>query len=206
MKKIRNFFVNVSLGGLLVILPIVIVYKIALWFFFLISDTAQPLTFALMKHADLSRTTALVLTFILIFLLCFLLGLVLRTAAGHGLFTFIQSTILNRIPGYKTVNEIISQFTSNRNRIFSKVVIVTISDRDLRLIGFVVDEYDPDQYSVFIPTAPNPTSGFIVQTSGKNLEFLTIPVEMAMKCIISCGVGSSRLIGAKTADTHPDSK
>ena len=194
MKKIRNFFVNVSLGGLLVILPIVIVYKIALWLFFLISDTAQPLTQALTVHADLSRTTALVLTFVVIFLVCFLLGLTLRTAAGHGLFTFFQNTILNRIPGYKTVNEIISQFTSNRNKIFSKVALVTLGGGDVRVIGFVVDEYGVDRYSVFIPTAPNPTSGFVVQTVAKNLEMLNISVESAMKCIISCGVGAGKIV------------
>ena len=51
--------------------------------------------------------------------------------------------------------------------------------------------------TVFVPTGPNPTSGFIYHLPNKYIHKVDVRVEDAMRSVISCGTGSSALIQKK---------
>jgi uncharacterized membrane protein len=60
--------------------------------------------------------------------------------------------------------------------------------------AFITDTHTDGTYTVFVPTGPNPTSGNIFHLKGEYVHPVDVPVEDAMRSIISCGAGSSRLI------------
>jgi len=135
-----------------------------------------------------------------IFLISFtvLLGAVARWYFFHYLLS-IWNYILHRIPFvnvvYKTCQDVIDTIFSSKTRSFKQVVLVPFPHPDSRSIGFVTADDLPNllpgserTVTVFIPTTPNPTSGFLVFFSEKDLNYLDMKVEDAFKYIISCGV------------------
>ncbi len=79
------------------------------------------------------------------------------------------------------------------------IPLVQVFGNSTLMTAFVTDEHPDGSCSVFVPTGPNPTSGNIYHLEGKYVHPVDIPVEEAMRSIISCGAGSNRLIEAYKA-------
>ena len=79
------------------------------------------------------------------------------------------------------------------------MALIQIFQNETLVTGFVTDKHAGDMVSVFVPTGPNPTSGFIYHLPKKYVHPVDVPVEDAMRSVISCGAGSSMLIEQKPA-------
>lgn len=202
MTTIRNFIVNIFIGGFIVLLPIIIVFQIAQWFFTVFQKNTQPLTNYLTSTFPLSELMALMISLITIFVVFSIIGMVVRTQIGNGLYTFIENITLNKIPGYQTIKDIIAQITGKQKGLFRQVALIRISDTGMSATGFIVDEISEDYSSVFIPCGPNPTTGFILHVNNKDITVLKVSVETAMKSIISCGAGSAQFVPATVLANH----
>lgn len=194
MLKLRNFFFNIFIGGVLVMLPVIIVWQILQWLFALFEESTRPLTFFLAAEFSLSQTLALVTSVVLVFILFSIIGMIVRTQVGNNLFQITERILLFKIPGYKTVKEITDQISGKQKGLFRKVALITVGNTGVTATGFVTDEIDENHSTVFIPCGPNPTTGFILHVDNKDITVLDITVESAMKTVISCGSGSARLI------------
>jgi uncharacterized membrane protein len=108
--------------------------------------------------------------------------------------------ILGRIPLVRTIYSSVKQvletlFTSN-NESFRRVVLIEYPRKGIWSMGFQTNEAlaaardasAKDLVSVFVPTTPNPTSGFIVMLPAEDIDQLDISVEDGFKFIISMGV------------------
>lgn len=135
-----------------------------------------------------------------IFLVSFtiLLGAVARWYFINS-FLSLWNYILHRIPFvnviYKTCQDVINTIFSSKSSSFKQAVLVPFPHKESRSIGFVTcDDLPPllpgeeKTITVFVPTTPNPTSGFLVFFAEKDLLYLDMKVEDAFKYIISCGV------------------
>ncbi|HEX2583285.1 MAG TPA: DUF502 domain-containing protein, partial [Chlamydiales bacterium] len=86
-------------------------------------------------------------------------------------------------------------FASDKNS-FKQVVMVHFPDPESYCLGLISRESPPlcaekkgeDMVSVFLPTTPNPTTGFMIISPKKDLIFLDMKSEEAIKYIVSCGV------------------
>ncbi len=115
-------------------------------------------------------------------------------------FVEMWERILNRIPLvrsiYSSVKQISSTIFDPSGKSFRKVVLLQYPRKGLWSIGFLTNDNMGDELntvddhlvSVFIPTTPNPTSGFIIMVRGDELKELNMSVEEAFKFIISMGV------------------
>lgn len=193
MTKLRRFILTFFLGGLVVILPIVILFKIAIWLFNFLITTVKPITQLMVDQLNIELFTAQLLTVFSVFVLCFLLGLLVRTQAGRWAHLFFERKVLGRIPGYSTIKDIIDQFTGKQQRIFSQVVRLSLGAEGPEVTGFITDEYGENNITVFVPTGPNPTTGLILHTTRNKITPLAISTEAAMKTTIGCGAGSRAL-------------
>ena len=73
---------------------------------------------------------------------------------------------------------------------FSEVVEVDIFNNGTRMIGFISDEMSDGRYSVFVPTGPNPTNGFIFLVDKAQLHFVDVAPEEAMRTVVGVGTGA----------------
>jgi uncharacterized membrane protein len=76
---------------------------------------------------------------------------------------------------------------------FSQVVLVDPYGTGTMLTGFVTEQVSETMYTIFVPTAPNPTNGNIYHVPFERLKFLNVSAEEAMKTVVSVGSGSSVL-------------
>ena len=192
--KIADFFKTSFLGGAVVILPIVVFIFLVKWLFGTITNVIQPLTNLMLKTFSLPEIAADVLVLAVILLIFFLVGLFVRTKLGNWIFQSLENDLFKKIPGYKLIRETIAQFFSNEKSLFSTVALVQVFENDTLITGFVTEEHDNGMKTVFVPTGPNPTSGFIYHVKSEYVHPIDVSVEDAMRSVISCGNGSGQLI------------
>jgi len=71
------------------------------------------------------------------------------------------------------------------------------------MTAFVTDIHSDGQYSVFVPTGPNPMSGNIYHLDEEYVHLVNTPVSEAMRSIISCGAGSASLFDSFQKKSPP---
>jgi uncharacterized membrane protein len=69
------------------------------------------------------------------------------------------------------------------------------------MTGFITDEYNGDSLTVFVPTGPNPTNGFIFHVKEHQIQRVDVSVEDAMKSILGVGTGSKKFMENKIDDS-----
>ena len=128
-----------------------------------------------------------------------LIGLMARNIVGRWLLEFGEGT-LSRIPlagsVYKTLKQLLETFLRDNSSRFRRVVLVEYPREGLFSVGFVTGsvgpslqpELDKPLLSVFIPTAPNPTTGWYTLVPEASVRDLNISVEDAFRTIISAGI------------------
>src|ERR1043165_5506187 len=131
--------------------------------------------------------------------------LLLVTALGYlshyvlgKFFLSLGERALQRIPGvgavYNSVKQIVATFGSQKNT-FSKVVLVEFPRKGVWTLGFLTNKaqgeaqavVSTETWTVFVPTTPNPTSGFLLMLPRHEVIELEMSVGDGMKMIISGG-------------------
>lgn len=136
---------------------------------------------------------------ILTLLIVFLTGLIAGNFIGRRLLNFGE-TLLIRIPVvnsiYKSVKQVSDTLFSSSGQAFRKALLVqyprlgswTIAFQTGQPGGELINHLSNDYISVYVPTTPNPTSGFFLIMEKKDVIELEMSVEDALKYIISMGV------------------
>lgn len=200
MGKLKRFLKTSLLGGVVVILPVAILAAVSVWLFNLVTGLIAPLTRLLIEDSQLNVYAAQGLVVVLIILACFFVGVLVRTRLGAFLYRVIENRILKLAPGYSMIKDTVLQIFGNRDDSpFSSVAIARLFGNDTRVTAFITDRHADGSYTLFVPTGPNPTSGLIYHLDGKYVQPVNIPVQDAMRSIISCGAGSARLMQEYTA-------
>ena len=130
-----------------------------------------------------------------------LIGLMARNIVGRWLLAFGEGTLL-RIPlagsVYKTLKQLLETFLQGNSSRFRRVVLVEYPSKGLYSLGFVTGVlgtalqagFSEPMLSVFIPTAPNPTTGWYTVVPEGAVKDLDLSVEDAFRTIISAGIVS----------------
>ncbi len=195
MDKLKGFLKTSLLGGFVVILPVAILLSVSLWLFRLVTGWIEPLTRFLIKDSQLNEFAADAIVILLILAACFFVGVLVRTRLGSYLYAVVEARILKLAPGYSMIKETVLQIFGNREESpFSSVALAQIFCNETRVTSFITDRHADGSYTLFVPTGPNPTSGLIYHLDGKYVQPVDIPVQDAMRSIISCGAGSAKLM------------
>ena len=186
----------------MVILPVAILVSVTIWVFNLITGWISPLTYLITKDLQLNEFIAESFSIILILATCFFVGVLVRTRLGDILYRLLETRILKLAPGYSMIKETVLQLFGNRkDSPFSSVALAQIFCNSTLVTCFVTDAHDDGSFTVFVPTGPNPTSGLIYHLEGQYVHPVDVPVQDAMRSVISCGAGSGSLLHEYAANT-----
>lgn len=176
-------------------LPLGLFIWIIQFLFRTISNVVAPLTQIFDFPPTVHQWVVDLVAFGLVIGLFFFVGLFVRTTFGSQLFTFIEENWLRKLPIYGTLRDAIQSFRVREKTPFKQVVLVDVFNNDTRMTGFITDEQPSEMgyVTVFVPTGPNPTNGFIFHVKKHQLEYLDVKPEDAMRSIIGVGVGSDIL-------------
>lgn len=189
----KRFLTTTLLGGLLVVLPIVLFFGLLRFLWKQVSNLIMPIV-QVLKFDNIDNDFVIkLIAFAIVIAACFFIGLFVRTRIGKGVWGYFESNILEKLPFYKTIKDTIGTLFSSRGKSFKKVVLVNVMDT--QMTGFVTNEHKNGIITVFVPTAPNPTNGFIFHLPPDKITFLDINPEDAMRTVIGVGTGSNILFG-----------
>ena len=194
MKRLKGYFIT----GLLVLVPLYItlyVFSLIVGFmegiFDILPTALRPGTYlpVYVPGMGVAFTVALVL----------FVGLVTQNFLGKRLLS-LSERLLARIPVlrivYNGTKQFMETFFSKDSKGFRKVVLVEFPRKGVYSIGFVTgasggglkDKTEAGAVSVFLPTAPNPTSGFFIVAPEEEVMYLDMKVEDAFKVIMTGGI------------------
>lgn len=126
---------------------------------------------------------------ILIAILLFI-GFLVRHRIAYSELLRIETRILSRVPFYAMVRETVSQFTGLKKMPFSEAVLVDPFGTGCLMTGFLVGTSSDEHFTVFVPTAPNPTNGYVFHMPRSKIVFTRVRPTEAMRTVVGMGTGS----------------
>lgn len=201
IKKVQRRFRTVFLTGFLVTLPIALTFFI-LNFLFSNLDALSPIFthWLILAGAPLPKGYRIpFLGVIMTFIIVFFIGALTTNIFGKKLL-HLWETIVEKIPFvrriYKGTKQVVSSFTSVDTKSFTKVVIIEFPRKGLHAIAFVTGKTrgelknltSENHINIFVPTTPNPTSGFIIFVDPSEIIELDMTIEEGIKYVISGGL------------------
>ncbi len=205
-SAIGNFVRRSLMGGLLILLPVAIVGFFFKWLYQTASGMIAPFADVFVDIFGLPKPVADLLVVAILVLVCFAVGNLVATRVGSWLWERVESLLMAKVPGYRSVREITAQLlgkSSDSPFKRGEVAQVWLYGRsvDVTVLGLVTSRHEGGGYTVFVPTGPNPTSGFIYHVDARLVQLRPeVRVEQLMKTVIACGAGSAALIagGSRT--------
>jgi uncharacterized membrane protein len=190
-RRLRRYF----LTGLIALAPAGVTAVVLSWMFRTIDDIlGEPLQAALGVRIP-------GLGFVLLLMAVIAVGWAVHRAAGRQLLHWWNEA-LSRFPLtariYSAMSQIVQSVVGEQRRLFRRTVLIPYPTEGLWAVAFVTSEEAPVMsqvvgvpcVNVFVPTTPNPTSGFMLVVPRDRIKETAIGVEDAMKLIISAGAVS----------------
>ncbi len=188
-SRLRNNFI----AGIVVLIPIGITLYLTV-FFIRISGNIIPRELNPNNYLPFN-IPGLEILVALIFIT--LIGWLSLSFLGRKFFE-IFNNILKKIPILRTIYSAIGQMTESFTKTDNKqksVVLLEYPRKGVWAVGFatkenkgiIKDKVNEDLINVFVPTTPNPTSGFLLMVPKKDLIYLEVSFEQASKFIVSAG-------------------
>lgn len=186
------------LGGVFVIAPISVIYFIFQWLFAKINGMITPITSTLERFFGLSPLFSDLIAVALISAVCFFTGVLVKTKFG-GYFHSKVESILTKVPGYVFVRDLLKNILSGDGFSFADkkaCVIKPYGEGNAILLGFVMDVSEKLKlFSVFSPSAPNPTSGYTFTVGEHLIDIIEeTSAEDVLKIITLCGMGTAQVL------------
>jgi uncharacterized membrane protein len=198
LAKLRTAF----LSGLVLLAPLAVTWLVFAWLIDKVGGAFRPIFFAYLPDSvgNYPGVGFLldVLTTVLVLALVTALGFVSRYVITHY-FGQLAERFIQNIPGvntvYRTVKQIVETFSAQKRNVFERVVLIQFPRAGSYAVGFLTNRAQGEVqartadeiWTVFVPTTPNPTSGFLILVPREEIIMLDMTVGDAMKLIISGG-------------------
>ena len=202
-KTFRSAFV----AGLFIVLPVLVTVWVVRFIFGQIDRAVPPVVVELIRLVGLGEWSELawvnyvapLVSVGLALIFISLLGLVGGNVLGRQILRGLERLVM-QVPFvrgvYSATRQFVDTFSKSGGQAFRRVVLVEYPRPGLWTLGFVTSETkgevqqrtEPSVIGVFLPTTPNPTSGWLVYVPRKDVVDLDMAVDDAFKLVISGGV------------------
>lgn len=198
-QRSMSFIRKSLVGGLVILLPLAVIGFFFRWIYGIVTDITSPVATLFIRGWGWPQYAADLIGIVVLVTLCFLVGNLVTTRLGGWLWQRAEDGVMARLPGYRAVREVVAQLLgNNEDSPFARgeVARVWLYGRhvDVSVLGLITSRFNDGKVSVFVPTGPNPTTGFIYIVDMSVLTLCPdIKVEQMMKVVVACGAGSNRL-------------
>ena len=202
MQKVKGAIKKNIIAGLLVTVPVALTYIIFEFVITRIDEMMVPVVSKIIGEKAMENFNGYFVPgmgFLLLILFVFFIGLIATNIFGKKIFK-LGETVLHKIPLvrviYITIKKVVDMISQSQTPTFEKMALITYPRSPLKTVGIVACN-TPDMVfkmvgkrsvNVFVPTSPNPTTGFVIAVPIEDVNFLKMTVEEGLKMIISFGV------------------
>lgn len=202
-------------SGLLILLPLIFTVWLLKFLFDAVHESVSPAVTRLLRWVGVEgldqwpRIAAIPLIEIaVVAILVYVAGVMAGNLVGRRVLALVEAGIL-RVPLVKGIygaaRQLLDAFGGGGARPFSRVVLLEFPRPGVHTVGFVTRESEhrlssgagEGSVSVFVPTAPNPTSGWVLLVRKRDLIDLDLSVEQGLKWIVSGGIVGPADLGVR---------
>ncbi len=215
MSRLTTSIRQNFIAGIVVIVPfgltIIVLYKLLKWLIGIFSTLPSKVLDPITEIPDsLLQLISFSAGFFVTLLIVLFIGGIARNFIGGKLVNFSEN-VIKKIPFARTFYIAIKQiveavfFTAEMKKL-KRVALIEYPRKGIRSIGFITGSTEPGKHqnasdvnlvSIFIPTAPNPTSGYYVMVPSDEVIELDISVEDAFRIILSAGLSTNNVNDSK---------
>jgi uncharacterized membrane protein len=218
LQRFRQNLKNDLIAGLLVVIPLAttiwLTSNVANWVVHTLTKIPQQINPFDGLNPLLVNVLNLLVGFAVPLLSILLIGLMARNIAGRWLLD-LGEQLLQAIPLagslYKTLKQLLETLIKDSNTRFRQVVLVEYPRPGIWALAFVTgapsfeiqSQMPEPMLNLFIPTTPNPTTGWYAVARARDVVNLTMSVEDAFKVIVSGGIVNSAIASSPVPPIEP---
>jgi len=210
-RSLRNAFIT----GILVVLPLGVTFFVINFLLVRLGKPASQFFFwyldSELRNMPAIKFALEAISVLVVFLLITVLGYGSRFVLGRIILGGLER-LLDQVPFinavYRTVKQIVDTFSLQKKAIFQEVVLIEYPRKHCYVLGFLTSTARGETQAVvgehivniFVPTTPNPTSGFLLMLPDEDVTRLSMSIADGMKLIIS---GGALVPNPKTGEAVP---
>jgi uncharacterized membrane protein len=192
MNSFTKFLRATLTGGILFLLPVVLVVVIFNKAFHILKEISAPLN-KKMPDIIFGLDGSNLLTILLLIVICFFSGLMFRSSWVRNLVASLEENVLSFLPGYVLLKSVTSDAIGERSE--TKMTTVLVRDGEVWNIGFLVEEVG-NLCTVFIPEAPRHDSGEVKIVPADWVKKTNVTTNRATRSLKRYGKGAIEWINA----------
>ena len=175
--------------GLIVLVPAAIIFLLLVKIVEILEKMAAPLNL----ESSTNVVVAILLGLLLLLLLCFVVGAFVRTRIGSWSLERLERKILNQIPGYEIISNMLRGFAEKRTAY--PAAMVRLYGPGTAVLGFIMEENENGSLTVFVPSAPALTVGSLHVVDRERVTILEAGFMDVTNCISQWGIGLQNILG-----------
>jgi uncharacterized membrane protein len=192
MSTLTRFVRTTILGGVVFLIPIVVLIIVLARAFGYAKKVVQPLVGHIPAASEIRATALIALSVIVVALVCFLAGLIARTVTAQKLVRGLEASVLSKVPAYEYLKQQSASALGVATMAQQPVVLV---ETDVGWqIGIQTEKASGGFSTVFLPGAPNPHSGAVYFIAPDRIRTADVELFAALNCMRRCGAGAPALL------------
>jgi len=202
MQALKGTIKKNMIAGLLITVPVAFTYIILEFIITRVDRVMAPVVAKIIGDQGMTIFKEYLVPgsgFLILILFILFIGLIATNFFGRKLFE-LGELVLHKIPFvrviYISIKKVVDTVSHSQTPTFEKMALVTYPRSPLKTLGIVacdtqgmvLDKVGRQSVNVFVPTSPNPTTGFLIIVPLGDVDFLEMTIEEGLKMIISFGV------------------
>src|SRR6266496_2620102 len=192
MKRFLHFLRTTLVGGILFLVPIVVLVIVLKKALAIAHKLVDPIAVRLPCESLVGLRTSHLVAITVLVIFCLISGLFAKTALAKRSVSWLESAVLSNVPGYQFLKSMGESLLGVEDEPAPQVVLARIEDA--WQIAFLVERLEDGHLAAFVPGAPNPQSGSVYLMTEDRIKPAGIPPAAALKCLTRLGAGSSGLL------------
>jgi len=192
MKKMLGILKTTIFGGIIFLVPFIVIFAIVAKAFEIMKNLAAPLVSLAPVGPAGGVLIVNLIAIIFVVTICFFAGLAAKTSAASKVANQLETTVLSNIPFYSVIKGMVSSFSDTTSYEGMKTVLVRLDDYSQ--LAFEVERLDDGTVAVFLPGAPNPWSGTVCVMTADRVKSIDASMIAATRSIRSFGHGTNDLL------------
>lgn len=195
MRQVIEFVKTTVIGGVVVVLPIVVVlFLLAKAVGVIQQQVAEPMSDTLGIRTLLGAGAVIALAVLILLGVCFITGLLMRTPIGTRSLAWFEKQVFNRVPGYTLAQALARGFAGDHAY---PVAAISLFGPGTSVFGFIMEEHDSGEVTVFVPSAPAATVGLVHIVDRARVQPLDTSGFQVLNCMSQWGVGAHEILASR---------
>jgi uncharacterized membrane protein len=194
-RRLVRFLLATGVQGILFLVPIALVAVVAREAFQLLRRGLEPVARLLPQNQAIGLVMEDLLALVAITIVFLIAGLFVGTRPGRLLSQRLEQSVLYRVPGYLLVRGAMGSFPGLDTESPPEPALVRIDDG--WLLGLVVERWPEGFFTVYLPSAPTPTSGSVMIVEADRVQPLAVSTLAFLGCLTRSGAGARGLLAGQ---------